>query len=91
MNAATPERRPATEEISGVIERVTFHNDDSVFCVLRVKTPGRPSPRPPLPRARPRPAAHAHHYYQVVTCLAHFARRACGITKSKTPVGFSHP
>jgi hypothetical protein len=23
MNAATPERRPATEEISGVIERVT--------------------------------------------------------------------
>jgi hypothetical protein len=24
-----PERRPATEEISGVIERVTFHSDDS--------------------------------------------------------------
>jgi exodeoxyribonuclease V alpha subunit len=35
-----PERRPATEEISGVIERVTFHNDDSGFCVLRVKTKG---------------------------------------------------
>ena len=29
-----------TEEISGVIERVTFHNDDSGFCVLRVKTKG---------------------------------------------------
>jgi hypothetical protein len=29
MNAAIPERRHATEEISGVIERVTFHNDDS--------------------------------------------------------------
>jgi hypothetical protein len=29
MNAAIPERRPATEEISGLIERVTFHNDDS--------------------------------------------------------------
>jgi hypothetical protein len=37
MNAAIPERRPATEEISGVIERVTFHNDESGFCVLRVK------------------------------------------------------
>src|ERR1039457_6059736 len=40
MNAATPERRPVTEEISGLIERVTFHNDESGFCVLRVKTPG---------------------------------------------------
>jgi hypothetical protein len=35
-----PERRAATEQISGVIERVTFHNDDSGFCVLRVKTKG---------------------------------------------------
>src|ERR1039458_6861217 len=34
MNAAIPERRPATEEISGLIERVTFHNDESGFCVL---------------------------------------------------------
>jgi exodeoxyribonuclease V alpha subunit len=41
MIAAIPERRPATEEISGLIERVTFHNDESGFCVLRVKTPGR--------------------------------------------------
>src|ERR1017187_2586903 len=40
MNAAIPERRPATEEISGVIERVTFHNDESGFCVRRVKTKG---------------------------------------------------
>ena len=40
MTAAMPDRRPATEEISGVIERVTFHNDDSGFCVLRVKTKG---------------------------------------------------
>ena len=38
---AMPERRPATEEISGVIERVTFHNDDSGFSVLRVKTKGQ--------------------------------------------------
>ena len=40
MNTAIPERRPATEELSGLIERVTFHNDESGFCVLRVKTPG---------------------------------------------------
>ncbi len=40
MHAVIPERRPETEEISGLIERVTFHNDDSGFCVLRVKTKG---------------------------------------------------
>ena len=34
-----PVRRPATEEISGLIERVTFHNSENGFCVLRVKTP----------------------------------------------------
>jgi hypothetical protein len=32
MNVRVPERRPATEQLSGVIERVTFHNDDSDFC-----------------------------------------------------------
>ena len=41
MNAAISERRPATEEISGVIERVTFHNDESGFCVLRVRARGQ--------------------------------------------------
>jgi exodeoxyribonuclease V alpha subunit len=40
MPAGIPERQPATEQISGVIERVTFHNEDSGFCVLRVKTKG---------------------------------------------------
>src|ERR1700680_2541852 len=40
MTAAIPERRPTTEQISGVIERVTFHNDESGFCVLRIKTKG---------------------------------------------------
>jgi exodeoxyribonuclease V alpha subunit len=29
-----------TEEISGLIERVTFHNEENGFCVLRVKTRG---------------------------------------------------
>jgi exodeoxyribonuclease V alpha subunit len=41
MNAATPERRPATEQISELIERVTFHNDESGFCVLRVNIKGQ--------------------------------------------------
>src|SRR5437870_374548 len=41
MNAATPERRPSTEQISGLIERVTFHSDESGFCVLRVKIKGQ--------------------------------------------------
>lgn len=41
MSDATPERRSAAEEISGVIERVTFHNDESGFCVLRVRARGR--------------------------------------------------
>src|ERR1035441_8955003 len=41
MTAAMPERRPATEQISGVIERVTFHNDNSGFCVLRIQTKGQ--------------------------------------------------
>jgi hypothetical protein len=41
MSAAIPERRPAPEEISGVIERVTFHNDESGFCAMRVKARGQ--------------------------------------------------
>jgi hypothetical protein len=28
-------------ELSGVIERVTFHNDDSGYCVLRMKACGQ--------------------------------------------------
>ena len=35
MNAAIPERRPATEEVSGLIERVTFHNEESGVWMLR--------------------------------------------------------
>jgi hypothetical protein len=37
MNAAIPERT-VTEEIFGLIERVTYHNDEGGFCVFRVKT-----------------------------------------------------
>lgn len=28
-------------EVSGIVERVTFHNSENGFCVLRVKVPGR--------------------------------------------------
>jgi exodeoxyribonuclease V alpha subunit len=31
---------PHMEHISGLVERVTFHNDESGFCVLRVKIRG---------------------------------------------------
>ena len=41
MSAATPEHKSTTEEISGLIERVTFHNDESGFCVLRVRVRGQ--------------------------------------------------
>src|SRR6201984_1219632 len=41
MSAASPERTPSTEQISGLIERVTFHSDESGFCVLRVKAKGQ--------------------------------------------------
>jgi exodeoxyribonuclease V alpha subunit len=40
MSATTPEHKSMTEEISGLIERVTFHNDESGFCVLRVRVRG---------------------------------------------------
>src|SRR5437762_7872709 len=36
---ATPS--PATEVLAGLVERVTFHNCDSGFCVLRVKARGQ--------------------------------------------------
>jgi exodeoxyribonuclease V alpha subunit len=35
-----PPSRPA-ESLSGLIERVTFHNEESGFAVLQVKAKGR--------------------------------------------------
>jgi len=35
MNATIPERKPPPVEISGVIERVTIHNEDSASAFLR--------------------------------------------------------
>jgi len=31
---------PSLEQLSGLVERVTFHNADSGFCVLRLKVRG---------------------------------------------------
>src|SRR5262250_2078718 len=40
MNAKGPDKA-STEEVSGLIERVTFHNEENGFCVLRVKVRGQ--------------------------------------------------
>jgi exodeoxyribonuclease V alpha subunit len=37
---AAPATEAHSEQISGLVERVTFFNEDSGFCVLRVKSPG---------------------------------------------------
>jgi exodeoxyribonuclease V alpha subunit len=35
---------PTTEVLAGLVELVTFHNEDSGFCVLRVKARGKREP-----------------------------------------------
>jgi len=36
-----PQPEPSTQEVlAGLVERVTFHNDENGFCVLRVKARG---------------------------------------------------
>src|SRR5258707_4286494 len=36
-----PQHQPKTQEVlAGPVERVTFHNDESGFCVLRIKARG---------------------------------------------------
>src|SRR6202795_1698414 len=37
----TANTNPTTEFFAGLVERVTFHNDDNGFCVLRVKARGK--------------------------------------------------
>jgi exodeoxyribonuclease V alpha subunit len=41
VRIATPAHTSATEALAGLVERVTFHNEDSGFCVLRVKVRGQ--------------------------------------------------
>ena len=36
-----PDRGPPAEALAGLVERVTFHNAESGFCVLRVKARGQ--------------------------------------------------
>jgi hypothetical protein len=35
---------PTTEVLAGLVERVTFHNEDNGFCVLRVEARGKREP-----------------------------------------------
>ena len=35
---------PTTDVLAGLVERVTFHNEDNGFCVLRVKARGKREP-----------------------------------------------
>jgi exodeoxyribonuclease V alpha subunit len=37
----SPATEPARENLAGLVERVTFHNQDNGFCVLRVKARGQ--------------------------------------------------
>jgi exodeoxyribonuclease V alpha subunit len=41
MNNAIPERQRPAEEVSGLLERVIFFNEETGFCVLRVKIKGQ--------------------------------------------------
>jgi exodeoxyribonuclease V alpha subunit len=36
----TPEQHTPTEHLAGSLERVTFHSEETGFCVLRVKVRG---------------------------------------------------
>ena len=36
-----PQPAADRENLAGLVERVTFHNENSGFCVLRVKTRGQ--------------------------------------------------
>jgi hypothetical protein len=44
MSATSPEPRVPTEEIAGLVERVTFFNPESGFAVLRVQVRGQREP-----------------------------------------------
>jgi hypothetical protein len=39
--AANQKHQPRTENLAGLVERVTFHNPDNGFCVLRLKARGQ--------------------------------------------------
>lgn len=41
MSTPSPQARPQSEEIAGLVERVTFFNEENGFAVLRVKVRGQ--------------------------------------------------
>ena len=41
MDGASNTAGPPTEALAGLVERVTFHNAETGFCVLRVKARGQ--------------------------------------------------
>ena len=44
MNGPSPQPGTPSEEIAGLVERVTFFNEESGFAVLRVKVRGHREP-----------------------------------------------
>jgi exodeoxyribonuclease V alpha subunit len=44
MDRNAPQTAPGGETLTGNVERVTFHNDESGFCVLKVQVKGRKQP-----------------------------------------------
>jgi exodeoxyribonuclease V alpha subunit len=56
MSAPPSNIQPDREVLAGTVERVTFHNAESGFCVLRVKARGHRdlvTSSATLPRSRP--------------------------------------
>ncbi len=56
MNVASAQTADTrTEDLAGLVERVTFHNEENGFCVLRLKARGRLCARthPVAPRTAP--------------------------------------
>jgi exodeoxyribonuclease V alpha subunit len=41
MDDSSPQTRTQSEEIAGLVERVTFFNEESGFAVLRAKVRGQ--------------------------------------------------
>jgi exodeoxyribonuclease V alpha subunit len=62
MAMPPPFPQPDREVLAGIVERVTFHNADNGFCVLRVKArPGMETSRP-WSATRPPPANGSPNY-----------------------------
>ena len=49
MDGVSNTAGPPTEALAGLVERVTFHNADTGFCVLRVKVRGGMVQNVPFP------------------------------------------